>query len=145
MKTIFLAHAKDADSEQLKQQLKQKLKDPYIITTGFEDYEARYKTCGSWVAWTTSVGQGKLMGVPRYDAFIVPFIAGDKIGRATMQIITGALALGKPCRAWDTARNVFVRISSVKVVDAENWTSGWTFDLPGVQVKLEDDDYSERL
>jgi len=123
---VFLAHAKSDDDVNMKLLLTQKLQGhPYVITTGREDYEARFKSCGTWDSWTSSVASGKIMGVDRFQSIIVPVNADRTIGRATMQIIVGALAGNKSCYTWDRRTNVLEKVCAVETVDAKNWQAGW--------------------
>ena len=123
---VFLAHAKSDDSINLKLLLTQKLQGhPYVITTGKDDYEARFKACGTWDSWTSSIASGKIMGVDRFQSIIVPVYADRTIGRATMQIVVGALAVDKSCYTWDRTTSVLQRISAVETVDTKNWQAGW--------------------
>ena len=132
---IFLAHGKGDDADELQLKLYVKLSgQPYEITTGKDDYEARFQACGTWDAWTESVARGRYMGAPRYHAFIVPWGTAKSIGKATMQIITAALIAGKRCYAWDVSTNTFQKIVSVEAIDPNNWRSGWTLGLGPLDV-----------
>lgn len=119
---IFLAHSKDADDTELEllrteciEAAKLKLgSNPFSVTLAREDYEQRLASCGGWDGWVRSVAQDTdAFGTPLFDAYIIPFVKGGLVGKATGGIAALAEQGGKPVRA--LSGGVFHNIADIQV------------------------------
>ena len=98
------------------------------VTPGRDDYHQRFPLCGSWDAWTASVGSGHAYdGSPLFHGIIVPTM---EVGKATAGIIEAALRAERPVLYWQPRERVFQPVNGVEQVD-NNWKTGWMIKLDG--------------
>lgn len=126
---IFLAHPKDyADLESLRRSLDDVLRargaTDYNIITGSEDFEKSFARYGGWDGWTTSVSKGTEYHdgqiAPRFNAFVV---GPDRtVGKATANIIRGAISMGKP--VWFFNGTLLSTVRGVACISG-NFKDGW--------------------
>lgn len=133
MKTIraFIAHPKNdaLDLGALKQKIAKALvaaagtrATVAAVVTGKDHYEAHFRRCGSWDAWTRDVGAG-IHPVTRDQQFNLFVVPEGPIGKATAGILQHAFAAGKPVLRWDGT--TLTRAKSLVTLDAEDYKSGW--------------------
>jgi hypothetical protein len=101
---IFLAHPKDyTELATLRESLDTVLRRygapvDNVVISGTDDYDKNFARYGGWESWTTSVAQGfeyhDSQLAPRFHAFVVT--PDRAIGKATSDIVKGALAVAKP-------------------------------------------------
>lgn len=136
-KRIFLAHPKgleDAELARLAGRAWHALRllavpnaDDWniIVTTGKDDFDARWSQIGSWDAWAAEVVHGKFhyaSDEPRYHAIV---LTHEKLGNATRLIVQTALAARKPVLLLK-GDGTLVVISVVVEENRDNWKSGWS-------------------
>ena len=131
---FFLAHSKAADDQELEQLVSalSGLLDrfsqgkPYDLVLGRAYFEARFKECGSWDAWTMEVAQGIDYATrePTFKAIFVP-VAGEAIGAGTARIVDFALKGNRRVIAFDL-EGKSARVVGLKRVSGGTWQNGWT-------------------
>lgn len=95
-----------------------------VVTTGEQEWAARFAQAGGWAAWTRDVGAGTdLDGRPRYAVIVVP---SRVVGRATAQIINAALGAGKIVVFYDAPTGRASSVVRVDETDEESWKAGYT-------------------
>jgi hypothetical protein len=129
---FFLAHAKSCDDEELDRlvgacsSILDRISGgkPFDLVLGRAYYEARFKACGSWAAWTDEVAMG-LDYATREPLFAAIFVPAGPLGAATAAIVRKACVTGRPCFAFD-GEGKSARVTDVRTVDAKNWQGGFT-------------------
>ena len=103
------------------------------VAASFDDFQERFRIVGTWSDWTSDVAQGVRSGDyrPRYHLFLLdePFV-----GRATAQIIEGALGAGKPVLYADSAwplERPFREVVKVVCVNEDSWVGSWELVVRG--------------
>jgi trans-2-enoyl-CoA reductase len=129
---VFLAHPKGLSGEEVARmegavRAYMKAKQPTLdieVTTGFADWERHFKRLGSWDAWILDVAKGVdyTTREPRYTHFVVPEGA---MGKATADILSTAMAVGKEVLIWNGAS---LRLASSVRKVGEDFRTGWRID-----------------
>ncbi len=133
MKTIraFIAHSKNGDVNL--GTLKSKIAAALVatvgeratvsaVTLGRDHYEAHFRRCGSWDAWTRDVAVGfhPVTREPQFNLFVVP---EGPIGKATAGILTAAFTARKTVLKWDGQK--LTPATALVTVDDQDYKSGW--------------------
>lgn len=134
---VFFAHPKsmsDEDIDWWARQIVQMLSDGTEIievTPGRDDYQRYAMGAGSFSAWAREVPVRKDMGTGKtyYDAFVS---VNAYIGRATADILKGALNAGTPViyleQDADKGSIEPHRVTQVVVDDPDDYLKGWYLD-----------------
>jgi len=131
---FFIAHSKSVSDEEMVEILanaaivlnKASKGKPYVMTTGRDFFERKFKEVGSWDAWTNLVvtGVDYLTREPHFHGFLVPVTGADGIGGATARIVELAINARRPIFAFDM-KGRSARIVNVKRVNARDFQTGW--------------------
>jgi len=130
---FFLAHRKAADDAELDElvticsALIDRLSHgkPFDLVLGRTYYEARFKACGSWDAWTAEVATGidYLTRKPIFDAIMVP---AAPVGAGTAAMVRKATEGRRPVYACDVnGQTGYAIVVGVRTVDAKDWQGGY--------------------
>ena len=129
---VFLACPIDMDifeTEALAQHLLKALgnaDDVEVITSKY-DFEENFSRAGGWSAWIDRVVKGKNYQTHKdlFQAYVSP---QPVIGRATYQILNGALEKNKPVIMYRDGN--LTKVTGIDTIDGEDWKNGWvlTFD-----------------
>jgi len=127
---VFLAHGKMCSTDDLKRleaTLDRALTAyaqgrPFVIVTGRDYFEERFKAAGSWDAWAEEVGSSVdyVTRRPLFDAIAVPSL---RVGAGTARIVKAALAADRLVLHFDEGS--IQRIRGVKEIDPSNWKTGF--------------------
>lgn len=98
---------------------------PVQITLGRKDFDSNFR--GDWAGWAENV-VSRVHSVTRrpvYDVIIVP---GQRCGRATAQVVSAALKVGRPVFLWDREHSL-KRVRAVATVDSDDWATGISLEV----------------
>ena len=106
--------------------------DSVDIVPGRDDFNKYSMSAGSFTAWAREVPQRRDMstGGRYYGAFVS---TNAYVGRATADILSGALNVGTPVYYFEPDPDAagFIKIHTVRavvVVDADDYLKGWCLD-----------------
>jgi hypothetical protein len=128
---FFLAHAKSCTDEELDRLVKvlSKILDsasggkPFDVVLARAYFEARFKACGSWEAWTAEVATG-VDHITRSPLFRAIWVPAGPIGAGTARIVEKACGGGRAVFAfWNYGR--YARVQRVIERDRGDWKTGW--------------------
>jgi hypothetical protein len=135
MKRFCLLHAKSDDDERITRLLatataaveRASKGQPFQIVPGRDQFNARFKACGSWDAWATEVAAGVDYATrqPLFHGFLVP---SNRVGAGTAKIVEGALAARKPVFVFRGDSSV-AKVLAVQCIDAKDWQTGWNLTI----------------
>jgi hypothetical protein len=118
MKSIFLAVPKDMPGNEHLNAIKTLFPDHNVVLS-VEDWNDNFH--GDWKEWIRSInGADYWSRQPRYEIIIC---TSNPVGRATAQIVEGALEINKDVKHWDG--EFCHSITCVQTMDDTNWQSGW--------------------
>ena len=127
---VFYAHSATSSRAQTDQEVRM-LKDfltdrthqKVRVRAGRDDYKHNWK--GDWDTWQYGVINRMDMTTrkPVYDIFVV---SGTHCGRATANILSLALSVGRPVFWWSGSNpgNLY-KVQKIEKEDPEDWTAGW--------------------
>ncbi len=125
----FLAHAKSDSDNQIDEWIDiiqvnldaLRLAKPSRVIAGRDDYAERFQSMGSWPSWQRSVAVGcRMDGSPQFHSIIV---LSNRIGKATAQMASDAIARNKPVILWTGSG--FKRVTAIRERDKKDWQTGW--------------------
>lgn len=123
---LFIAHGKgaadDAVVDYLLSEIPRRLPQAEVVLSR-DAHRTSFNSAGSWDAWVREVGAGcNWQGCPTFDGYVVPTF---QIGRRTVEIISYALAVGRPVVYWPLGGDP-VPVRAVEAVPGEDsWLCGW--------------------
>lgn len=135
MKRFCLLHAKSDDDAKISQLLTiatvtiecASKGQPFTITPGRDQFNARFKACGSWDTWAVEVATGVYYATrqPLFHGFLVP---SNRVGAGTAKIVEGALTAGKPVFVF-RGDGTAAKVLAVQCIDAKDWQTGWSLTI----------------
>jgi hypothetical protein len=103
---------------------------PVELVLGRDDFQQNFAAVGGWRGWPVDVAEGKRMGFdglqPRFHAYVVP---GAMVGKATAQILTRALAVGKLVASLDLETGKLARVTAIIMMDPNDNANGWALEI----------------
>ena len=136
MLRVFFAHPKamdDAEIDHWKHEIELMFRSddlPVEVVPGRDDFSRYAMGAGSFTAWAQEVPRRRDMSTGRnyYSAFVS---VNAYVGRATADILGGALSVGAPVIYAERKEDGTVDVKPVRdvvVVDAEDYLKGWCLD-----------------
>jgi len=143
---VFLAHPKDAPATELQGQCwaiaqrfaKRAPGRSITVRSGLQEWQSSFAHCGrNWSRWAERVGRGAgLDGQPYYNFYVCTFPGAPldiTLARATGEILSHALSMGKDVVWWDVAAGTegfaFHRALGCGPVDANDFKAGYRLRL----------------